>query len=404
MKIKNPMIYKSNNPTVPNIFLNIGHLIDHFMMLIFAKAAYDSGRYFGLSYDEMIIYGTLGMVLFGATAPLAGFLSDKYGRMPLMIAYHFGIGMSAILASLSTSTYQLALCLALIGMFASIYHPVGIAMLLQRPGVVGLRMGINGVWGNMGIAVAPIVTGVLLYYGDWRLTFMVPGIICIIFGILFFISITSNEDSNSKENNQKKNSLEFAPNWQQALIALALSTASGGFIFGAMSFLLPRYFEMHLNDVSRNVAITGILAGVVYACASFAQVLVGWLIDRISPRLVLFWISVGQILFIFLASKLENLSLFFLSIAAMCFVFGQIPITDTILVRYIPDIWRSRVLSAKFLLNLCIAASVLPITSLLLQRGFELKMIFSLASIIAIGVLISSILLPKQSKELNPNI
>ena len=398
------MIYKSNNPTVPNIFLNIGHLIDHFMMLIFAKAAYDSGRYFGLNYDEMIIYGTLGMVLFGATAPLAGFLSDKYGRMPLMILYHFGIGISAILASLSTSTYQLAMCLALIGMFASIYHPVGIAMLLQRPGVVGLRMGINGVWGNMGIAVAPIVTGVLLYYGDWRLTFMVPGIICIIFGILFFISITSNEDSKSKENNQKKNSLEFAPNWQQALIALALSTASGGFIFGAMSFLLPRYFEMHLNDVSTNVAITGILAGVVYACASFAQVLVGWLIDRISPRLVLFWISVGQILFIFLASKLENLSLFFLSIAAMCFVFGQIPITDTILVRYIPDIWRSRVLSAKFLLNLCIAASVLPITSLLLQRGFELKMIFSLASIIAIGVLISSILLPKQSKELNPNI
>ncbi len=398
------MIYKFNNPTVPNIYLNIGHLIDHFMMLIFAKAAYDSGRYFGLHYDEMIIYGTLGMVLFGATAPLAGFLSDKYGRMPLMILYHFGIGISAILASLSTSTYQLAMCLALIGMFASIYHPVGIAMLLQRPGVVGLRMGINGLWGNMGIAVAPIVTGVLLYYGDWRLTFMVPGIICIIFGILFFISIASNEDSNSKENNQKKNSLEFAPNWQQALIALALSTASGGFIFGAMSFLLPRYFEMHLNDVSTNVAITGILAGAVYACASFAQVLVGWLIDRISPRLVLFWISVGQILFIFLASKFENLSLFFLSIAAMCFVFGQIPITDTILVRYIPDFWRSRVLSAKFLLNLCIAASVLPITSLLLQRGFELKMIFSLASIIAIGVLISSILLPKQSKELNPNI
>ena len=133
------MIYKFNNPTVPNIFLNIGHLIDHFMMLIFAKAAYDSGRYFGLQYDEMIIYGTLGMVLFGATAPLAGFLSDKYGRIPLMVAYHFGIGISAILASLSTSTYQLAICLALIGMFASIYHPVGIAMLLQRPGVVGLR-------------------------------------------------------------------------------------------------------------------------------------------------------------------------------------------------------------------------------------------------------------------------
>ena len=397
------MTYNPKSSTVPDIFLNIGHLIDHFMVLIFAKAAYDSGRYFGLQYDEMIIYGTLGMVLFGATAPLAGFLSDRYGRMSLMIIYHFGIGASAILASLSTSAYQLAASLALIGIFASIYHPVGIAMLLQRPGVVGLRMGINGVWGNMGIAVAPIVTGILLFYGDWRLTFIVPGMICIFFGVMFFLSVRSNEDLKI-ESNQKKTSIEFAPNWQQALIALALSTASGGFIFGAMSFLLPRYFELHLNDISTNVAITGILAGVVYACASFAQVLVGWLIDRVSPRLVLFWVAVGQILFIFMASRFENFSLFFLSIAAMCFVFGQIPITDTILVRYIPDIWRSRVLSAKFLLNLCIAASVLPITSQLLQRGFELKMILSFASLIAIGVLISSILLPKQGKDLNPNI
>ena len=396
------MVYKFNNPTVPNIFLNIGHSIDHFMMLIFAKAAYDSGRYFGLQYDEMIIYGTLGMVLFGATAPLAGFLSDKYGRMPLMITYHFGIGISAILASLSTSTFQLSICLALIGMFASIYHPVGIAMLLQRPGVVGLRLGINGVWGNMGIAVAPIVTGILLYYGDWRLTFMIPGTVCIVFGIIFYFNIYQNENQN--QNKENKKSIGFTPNWQQALVALALSTASGGFLFGAMSFLLPRYFEIHLTSLSTNVAITGILAGVVYACASFAQMAVGWLIDRISPRLVLFWIALGQVIFIYLASQYENLSLFFLSIAAMSFVFGQIPITDTILVRYVPDNWRSRVLSAKFLLNLCIGASVLPITSYLLKIGFELKMIFTFASIIALGVLISSIILPSQGKALNPNI
>ena len=157
-------------------------------------------------------------------------------------------------------------------------------------------------------------------------------------------------------------------------------------------------------SLSNNVAITGILAGFVFACASFAQMAVGWLIDRISPRLVLFWIALGQVIFIYLASQFENLSLFFLSIAAMCFVFGQIPITDTILVRYVPDNWRSRVLSAKFLLNLCIGASVLPITSQLLKIGYDLKSVFIFASIIALGVVFSSILLPKQTKELNPNI
>ena len=253
------MSLKSKDSTVPNIFLNIGHLLDHFMMLIFAKAAYDSGRHFGLQFDEMIIYGTLGMILFGLTAPLAGFLSDKYGRMPLMIIYHFGLGISAILSSLSSSPFQLAFCLGLIGLFASIYHPVGIAMLLQRPGAVGLRMGINGVWGNMGIAVAPLITGMLLLFGDWRLTFLIPGIICIIFGIIFYLNIYYDE--NQSKNKKIKRSSGFTPNWQQALIALALSTASGGFLFGAMSFLLPRYFEIHLASLSTNVAILVFLRG-----------------------------------------------------------------------------------------------------------------------------------------------
>ena len=398
------MYSKSKNSTVPDIYLNIGHLLDHFMMLIFAKAAYDSGRSFGLQYDEMILFGTLGMILFGATAPLAGILSDKYGRIPLMIIYHFGIGFSAITASMSSSPVQLAISLGLIGLFASIYHPVGIAMLLQRSGLVGLRLGINGVWGNMGIAIAPVVTGVILYYGDWRLTFLIPGIVCVLFGILFFLNITQHENNDQNKSDKGNKQIGFTPRWQQALFALALSTASGGFLFGAMSFLLPRYFEINMLSLSTNVAITGILAGVVFACASFAQMAVGWLIDRISPRLVLFWIALGQVIFIYLASQFENLSLFFLSIAAMCFVFGQIPITDTILVRYVPDNWRSRVLSAKFLLNLCIGASVLPITSQLLKIGYDLKSVFIFASIIALGVVFSSILLPKQTKELNPNI
>jgi MFS family permease len=224
------------------------------------------------------------------------------------------------------------------------------------------------------------------------------------FGILFFLNINQNEEKTQKEKGNEQRSVGFTPQWQQALFALALSTASGGFLFGAMSFLLPRYFEVHMQSISTNVAVTGILAGIVYACASFAQVAIGWLIDRVSPRLVMFWISLGQVIFIYLASQFENLSLFFLSIAAMCFVFGQIPITDTILVRYVPDHWRSRILSAKFLLNLCIGASVLPITSQLLKAGYDLKTVFTFASVIAIGVVFSSIILPKQTKELNPNI
>ena len=56
--------------SVDDIYINISHFLDHFIMLIFAKAAYDAGRHFGFSYDEIIVYGAVGFLLFGGMAQL----------------------------------------------------------------------------------------------------------------------------------------------------------------------------------------------------------------------------------------------------------------------------------------------------------------------------------------------
>ena len=402
--ISNLLFLDLKNKTIPDIYLNLGHFLDHFMMLIFAKAAFDAGRMFELGYDEMIIYGTLGMIMFGAISPISSFLADKFGRIPIMIIYHFGLGLSAIFAGLSNSIFQLTFALAILGAFASIYHPVGIAMLLQRPGKIGFRMGVNGVWGNMGISFAPIITGFLIFYGNWQLSFFLPGIVCIIYGFVFIFGTKRNTETKIVDDFKTNLTNKFKPNWQITLIALTISTAAGGFIFGSMSFIIPRYFELYMIDITSNIVITGILAGIVYAIAAFAQVLVGYLIDRISPRLVLFWIGIGQIIFIYLASQFENYFLFFSMLVAMSFVFGQIPITDTILARYVPDNWRSKVLSAKFLINLSIAAAVLPLTSFMLQKGLTLQTVLSISSVISFGVLLSAILLPKQNQVEHPKV
>ena len=147
------------------------------------------------------------------------------------------------------------------------------------------------------------------------------------------------------------------------------------------------------------MAVTGLLAAIVYAIASFSQIGVGWLIDRFSPKTILLYISAGQVVFIFLAATYTDLALFAVMLMAMCFVFGQIPITDTILSRYVPDDWRGKVLSIKFLLNLSIGASVLPICSLLLQTGFTMAHLFSLMSIVAILVMLAAFILPHQTSS-----
>ncbi len=385
---------KLESKQISDRFINFSHFIDHFIMLIFAKAAYDAGKFFNLSYDEIIIYGVFGFVLFGAIAPISAHLADKFSRSLLMVIFHFGIGFSSILAGLSNNVWFLSFSIGLIGVFASIYHPVGIAMLIKTNKNIGFRLGINGVFGNMGVAAAPLITGLLLTVGDWRICFIIPGIFCILYGVLFTINL-KNDISDSKKNNKSKKSV-FAPNWKMALIALAISSSSGGFIFGAMTFLIPRYFEISMNNVSTSVAITGFLASIVFATASFAQIIVGWIIDRYSPKKVLLFMGFGQIIFIYFASLYQDYLLLFSMLVAMIFVFGQIPITDTIISRYVPDEWRNKVLSIKFLLNLSIGASVLPICGIFLQAGNTMDKLFFVMSLIAIFVAISALLLPNQ--------
>ena len=153
------------------------------------------------------------------------------------------------------------------------------------------------------------------------------------------------------------------------------------------------------SNISTSVAVTGLLAGIVYATASFAQIFVGKMIDKFSPKLILLIISVGQILFIYFSSILENWSLFFMTLFAMAFVFGQVPINDIILSRYIPDKKRAKILSIKYVLNLSAGASVLPICSLMMQNGFEMRQIFSMMSFMAVLILLAALLLPRQLEE-----
>ena len=391
MKLFN--IEASRNLTLPDMYINIGHFLDHFMMLIFAKAAFDAGRHFGLSYDEIIIYGTLGLFLFGAAAPLAGWLADKYSRSLIIIIYPFGVSLGAFLCFLSSSPIMLGFSIGVIGFFAAIFHPVGIAMLIRDSNKVGVRLGVNGVWGNMGVAAAPVLTGFIILNSNWQLSFLVPSLICLIFGIAQLRGF--KEIDIKEEKTKQKISNGLVEGWKIVLLSLTMTTLAGGFIFGSLTFLIPRIFEVNLSGISVDIAITGLLAGIVYAIASLSQVGVGYLIDRYSPKIILGFVGIGQFLLIYLSSLYIDYALFFVMLMAMFFVFGQVPITDAILVRYVDDQWRARILSVKFLINLCAGASVLPLVSLFLGYGYTFSDLLTILSCLAIFVVISAYMLPK---------
>ena len=74
----------------------------------------------------------------------SGRLGDLWGRRRMMLIFFFGMGGAAILAALTQNAWQLAAALTLLGAFASIYHPVGIPMLVRDSRRPGLTIGVNG--------------------------------------------------------------------------------------------------------------------------------------------------------------------------------------------------------------------------------------------------------------------
>ena len=169
------------------LLLNLGHLLDHLFMLVFATvAALALTREWGLSYAELIPYATPGFVAFGAFAIPAGWLADRWSREGMMVLFFIGIGLASIATALASSPLQIGAGLFAIGVFAAIYHPVGIGLVLDSPKKTGMRVAVNGVWGNMGVAIAALLTGFMIDTQGWRAAFVWPGVVSVALGIVYW--------------------------------------------------------------------------------------------------------------------------------------------------------------------------------------------------------------------------
>ena len=124
--------------------------------------------------------------------------------------FFVGIGLSAMLAGFTNNPLQMAFGLAAIGVFAAIYHPVGITMVIEGEGNVGWRLGLNGVWGNMVVAGALLVTGFILAEYDWRLAFIIPGVLSTLIGLGYLSLMLKGKGESPEAALRKKAEVGFA--------------------------------------------------------------------------------------------------------------------------------------------------------------------------------------------------
>src|ERR1700753_4046220 len=166
-------------------FVNAAHFIDHYSMLIFAAAVIIMGPALGMAYSDLLPYATPGFIAFGAGSLLTGWLGDRWSRRHMMVIFFIGIGASMISVGFVRTPLELGAALLSICLFASIYHPGGTAMIVSYADKLGREMGLNGVWGHLGVAWSALVTGAIGQYLGWRYAFIIPGVVTVMFGLAF---------------------------------------------------------------------------------------------------------------------------------------------------------------------------------------------------------------------------
>jgi len=387
---------KRNN--IRFLFLNIGHFVDHFFVLIFATAAaLQLTIEWGMSYAELIPYATPGLVAFGLFAIPAGWLADKWSREGMMVIFFIGIGASSAFSSLANTPFEISLGLTLVGTFAAIYHPVGLAMVVHGRDKIGVPLAINGIFGNMGIASAALLTGLLIDVAGWRSAFLIPGIASMILGMLYLVfeyggrRTETERDSGAIENTQ---AAIMSKNTLIRVFAIIFFTAAvGGIIFQSTTFTLPKVLNERLGDLAGTATLIGLYAFLVFSIAAFAQLVVGHLVDNFSVRTVFAWVALLQAVLFAAMIQLTGMAALVVSIAFMLVVFGEIPINDVLVGRVARSEWRSRAYAATYIIGFTISGLTVPLLAWI-HGNWGFDVMFAVLTGLAVLIFIAVLFLP----------
>lgn len=389
------------------IFLNIGHAYDHLFMLLYPTVVLTLETEFSQSYGDLLSLSVPGFLAFAVGTIPAGWLGDRWSRSGMIAIFFIGVGVSAIFTGLARTELEIGIGLFFIGLFASIYHPVGISMVVQNQEKVGRLLGINGVWGNMGIAAAAFVAGGLGSWISWEAAFYIPGAISIITGIIY-IWVSRSWQLNEKIAGPKTpnafKSISLSRESRKTIMLvigiLAVAAFLIGLVFQTSTIALPKLFDEGLSSITSSPLGVGGMVTLVVTVAAFAQIGAGQLIDKFSPKLIWIVALFSQVPLLVLVGIITDIHLVITTFIVLIIIFGEIPIQDALLARNTPEHLRSRVYGIKFSLALGASALAVPIVSAFHGTSGGFSWLFGLLALCALLVGVLALWLPGRFHNL----
>ena len=356
------------------LLLNAAHALDHLVLLVFASAVSLIAIDLGVDrWEDLMPYTTGAFLMFGLGSIPAGRLGDLWGRRKSMLLFFFGTAASCLLVAVSQESWHLAVSLTILGIFASIYHPVGIPMLLRHASRPGAAIGWNNLAGNLGVALAALITGITVSLAGWRSAFILPGLLALLLGLAFMRLAPQEPESPAKGNKQGKDvPFVFNSDCKRALIVMTLAACTSSILFNFTTNSNTELFKVKLDGLLQSPAQIGFVLALLYAIAGVSQVVMGRLTDRYAIRPLFLGVVSLQVFFLLVAAFAEGWLFYAAGLGFMAAIFGAIPFSDVIMVRFVDDRLRSRVAGMRLGISFFVgSAAVLLLGPVVKAVGFQ---------------------------------
>ena len=327
---------------------SVGHFGCHFAMLVYPTAAIALAQQEGLPFDMVIGWSFLGYFIFGLGGLPVGFLADRLKARWVVVTCVLGLGPALMLVALAQPGRQLILALAVVGVFASLYHPAALGLLSRTHVRRGTALGINGIFGNFGIALAPILTEFTARAWGWRGAYLAAGALLILPGLaVAFLRVDEPASGQVLPEENSRDSSEH----MKLFILLLVAMTFGGLGYRAATVAQPAYFAEKVHFMGYGVATT-----LVYIVGAAGQYIGGRLADRHDLSVLYLVFHAISLPFVFCMAVLSGAPL--LGVAGMFLFFNlsMQPIENSLVARFTPDRWRSTAYGFKFTLTFSIGA------------------------------------------------
>ena len=371
-------------------FLNWAHAIDHFVLLIYPTVVIGLEVVYQRSYSELIALSSTAFIAFGVFSLPAGWLADRWSRRNMMAAFYIGCGLSLAAAGLAPNLTTMAVAMFALGMFAAIYHPVGMAMLIEATNARGRSLAFNGVCGNLGVSLAAGVSAALATWISWRAAFYVPAALFVLTGIVYLW--VTPDDRHQAKSRVSAPAVRLTPRLAVMLFGLFIVIAlSAGLTFNVLTIALPKIVDERL---SRDLPLlfVGSIATAVLVCGALAQLSVGRLVEWVPPHVIFAIVTGLGFLGNLWAAYASGSALLVALAIAIAAIYGQVTVNDMIMARYTADAWRGRVYAVRYFLLFISAGVAIGMISLLHETG-GFALVLGVNAVIALLLFVTTLAL-----------